>query len=248
MTSDILEELIKYKIINMVEIIPAILTSSYSDIKNEISIVKDYVHTVQVDICDGEFVQSTTWPFASGGIEDVNFRNIINEVEGMPFWQDVDFEFDLMVKDAVENFDLYSKLGAKRVIFHLDSISDVQAFGEFIEGLDNYTRDTIEIGLAINKNKDFEIINKIIYKVDFVQCMGIENIGKQGEPFNTEVIDLIKELKNKYADLIISVDGGVSLENAPALLSAGASRLVVGSAIFSKQNVLGAVEDFQNLL
>jgi ribulose-phosphate 3-epimerase len=232
----------------MIEIIPAILTSSYSDIKNKVSIVKDYVHTVQVDICDGEFVQSKTWPFASGGVEDFDFRNIINEVDGMPSWQEVDFELDLMVKDAMENFDLYSKLGARRVIFHLDAIEDIETFKEFIEGMDHYIRDFIQIGLAINKDKDFEKINKIIYNIDFVQCMGIENIGKQGEPFNTEIVDFIKELKNKYEDIIISVDGGVNLENAPVLIDAGVSRLVVGSAIFGRQDALGAIEEFQNLL
>ena len=54
-----------------------------------------------------------------GGFEDVDFQKIMNEEEGLPFWKDFDFEFDLMVVDALENFDIYLKLGPKRIIFHL---------------------------------------------------------------------------------------------------------------------------------
>jgi ribulose-phosphate 3-epimerase len=48
--------------------------------------------------------------------------------------------------------------------------------------------------------------------------------------------------------MIISVDGGVSLENAQDLISAGASRLVVGSAIFNSDNFIETLEKFKRIL
>ena len=39
-------------------------------------------------------------------------------------------------------------------------------------------------------------------------------------------------------DLIIEVDGGVTLENASALIAAGANALVAGNAIFSASDVI----------
>ena len=92
----------------MIEIIPAILPKNYEDLKNKIALVRGIVPVVQIDICDGIFVPSKTWPFSTGGAEDYNFHRILNEEEGMPFWEDIDFEFDLMVVDAVKNFDIYT--------------------------------------------------------------------------------------------------------------------------------------------
>ena len=90
---------------------------------------------VQLDFCDGVFVKTATWPFATGGFEDFDFLKIMNEEEGLPFWEDFDFEFDLMVADAMENFDIYMKLGPKRIIFHLGGAKKfgrIRAFlGEF---------------------------------------------------------------------------------------------------------------------
>ena len=49
----------------------------------------------------------------------------------MPFWQDVDYELDLMVSDAVQNFDLYSKLSPKRIIFHIEAVGDLEEFKKY---------------------------------------------------------------------------------------------------------------------
>lgn len=231
----------------MIEIIPAILTKNYDDMKNKIALVRGLVPVVQLDMCDGSFVKSMTWPFSTGGNEDYNFQNILNEREGLPFWDDIDFELDLMVSDAVENFDIYTKLGPKRVIFHLEAVGDVEQFKEFVEGIDVYVRDVTEIGIAINTTTDVTKIFPIVNSVDFVQVMGIENVGFQGEDFDDRALDQIKALKEKFEDLIISVDGAVTLETAPLLIEAGATRLVAGSAIFNTDDIIGRIEEFKNL-
>ena len=231
----------------MIEIIPAILPKNYEDLKDKIALVRGVVPLVQIDICDGVFVNNKTWPFSTGGNEDRNFQNILQEKEGMPFWEDIDFEFDLMVSDAMENFDIYTKLGVKRIIFHIEAIGEIEEFKNFIEGIDNYIRDSIEIGIAVDLKTDIELIFPIINCVDFVQCMGIEHIGFQGQDFDDRVLEQIKTLREKFPDLIISVDGGVDLNMAPALASAGASRLVVGSAIFNSDDIIDTIEKFRQI-
>lgn len=238
----------------MTEIIPAVLPKNYEDLKNKISLVKGLVPVIQIDICDGIFVKSMTWPFQSPSAEgigaeglDQHFQNILNEQEGVPFWEDIDFELDLMVSDAVENFYIYTKLGARRIIFHIEAVGDVQEFKEFLEGLDSYVRDTMEIGVAINPQTQVEQIFPIMNNIDFVQCMAIARIGYQGEPFDERCIAHIKLLKEKFPDLIISVDGGVNLETGARLVDAGAERLVAGSAIFNSDDIIGTVEEFRNL-
>ncbi len=234
------------RLIKMIEIIPAILPKNYEDLKNKLALIRGHVPLAQIDICDGVFVKNATWPFSTGGADDFNFQAILNEREGMPFWEDIDFELDLMVIDAVQNFDIYTKLGPKRVIFHLDAVGDVEEFKHFLEGIDIYIRDSIEVGVAISTHTKVESIFTLVNNVDFVQVMGIEHVGFQGQDFSKKCLDHIKALKEKFPDLIISVDGGVSTETAPSLVKAGATRLVAGSAIFNKEDMLGAMEELRN--
>jgi pentose-5-phosphate-3-epimerase len=49
-------------------------------------------------------------------------------------------------------------------------------------------------------------------------------------------------------EMPISVDGSVNKETAHALVEAGATRLVIGSAIFDELDTGGVIEDFQNLV
>lgn len=227
------------------EIIPAILPKDYEDLKNKIALVRGVVPIVQVDICDGIFVPSRTWPFSSE--TDQHFKGILNEQEGMPFWEDIDFELDLMVVDGVENFDLYTKLGAKRIIFHIETINNLEDFRDFLEGIDVYIREMIQIGVAINPTTPLENIFPLIPFIDFVQCMTIARIGFQGEPFCEEVLKNIEFLKNKFPELTISVDGGINFDSASKLILAGADRLVVGSAIFNTDDIINTIDQFRDL-
>ena len=94
----------------MTEIIPAILVREFHELKSTLSRLVGVAETVQIDFCDGVYVPSKTWPYTQGITEegepvDNDFQKIINEEEGMPFWNDFEFEFHLMVKDAHKNFD-----------------------------------------------------------------------------------------------------------------------------------------------
>ena len=231
----------------MAEIIPAILPKNYEDMKNKISLVRGVVPLVQIDLCDGSFVKNTTWPFSTGGNEDYNLQAILEEREGMPFWEDIDFELDLMVADAVENFHIYTKLSPKRIVFHLEAVGDLEEFKHFLEGVDIFIRDSFEIGVAINTTTLIENIFPIVNSVDFVQCMGIEQIGFQGQDFDERVLAHIQTLKEKFPDLIISVDGAVDFKSASKLVDAGATRLVIGSAIFNSHDIIDTVERFREI-
>ncbi|MFA5095285.1 MAG: hypothetical protein WC447_01325 [Candidatus Paceibacterota bacterium] len=234
----------------MAEIIPAILPKNYEDLKNKIALVRGIAPIVQIDICDGIFVPSKTWPFdfnQGKPFLEEHFRKILNEEEGMPFWEDVDFELDLMVADAIENFDIYTKLGAKKIIFHIEAVGDLKEFKNFLEGIDVYIREMIEIGISLNIKTSLEQISPLINDVDFVQLMGIDKVGFQGQEFDKKVLENVKTLKEKFGDLTISIDGGVNFETAPLLIKTGATKLIIGSAIFNTDDIIGTIEEFRNL-
>src|SRR3989338_5104751 len=126
----------------MVEVIASVLPfKTFEELKNKIGSLRGVVETIQIDFCDGIFVPSQTWPFTSGGFENYEFQKIMREEQGLPFWEDFDFEIDLMVADAVENFDIYMKLGSKRIIFHMEAMESLEDFRNFLEGIDLYIRD-----------------------------------------------------------------------------------------------------------
>jgi len=226
----------------MAEIIPAILEKDFREIRRKLGILRGLCRTVQIDLCDGIFVKNKTW-FS----DDPDFIKIVNDEEAMPNYEDFNFEIDLMVADAVPNFDLYTKLGARRVIFHLEAVGDTQEFTEFLEGIDPYDRDEIQIGVAINPGTPIEKIFPVVPNSDFVQVMGIAEIGVQQGTFDERALSHLRALREKFPGLEISVDGGVNLENAPSLLAAGAKKLVVGSAIWKSNDIIDTIKTFQKL-
>jgi len=54
-----------------IEIIPAIIPKSFEHLKSQLALVKGIVHLVQIDITDGIFAPTKTWPFVE---EDINFE------------------------------------------------------------------------------------------------------------------------------------------------------------------------------
>lgn len=239
----------------MVEIVPAVLPRNYEDLKNRIALVKGVVPVVQIDICDGVYVKNMTWPFLSRGDDDDfmsnsfdnHFIKILNEEEGLPFWEEIDFELDLMVANAIENFDIYTKLGPKSIVFHLEAIGDIDEFAHFLEGIDMYVRDAMEIGVAINIKSPIENIFPVVPFIDFVQVMGIDHEGIQSEDFDEKCLEHVKNLKNKFTGLVVSVDGGVDLNTAQQIIEAGVDKLVIGSAIFNTDDIINTIEEFKNL-
>jgi len=228
----------------MTEVIPAILAKDINDLRQKIANVVNVAHIVQIDICDGKFVESKSWPMDRDDAESVAL--ILDEEEGMPYWENLDFEFDLMVKDAIKQFDLFVRLGAKRIVFHLEAENEDE-LKEFINSIDPYTRENLEIGIAINTTTPIDKLDSFINSIDFVQCMGIEHIGFQGEKFDERVLGQIKDLRLKYPELKISVDGGVNEETAPYLVEAGANRLVVGSILMRSFDIKETIKELENL-
>lgn len=232
----------------MIEVIASVLPfTTYEELKNKIASLRGVVSTIQIDFCDGIFVPSKTWPFLSGDFEDYEFQKIMREEQGLPLWEEFDFEFDMMVADAVEHFDIYTKLGPKRIIFHMEAMENLEDFRNFLEGIDLYIRDSLEIGIAFKPSMSLENVFPLISQVDFVQCMGNDKIGFGGVSLDEKVYNRVEILREKYPDLPIEIDIGVNEETAPKLVQAGATKLITGSVLFNSIDKIGLVERFKNL-
>ena len=211
----------------MIEIIPAILPKSYLDLEDHLARVQGVTKAVQIDVVDGIFAPNTTWPYVGRD----SFETILSEENGLPFWEDFDFEIDLMVQNSKDAALEWIRAGASKIIIHIESPDDRGAL-EAIQ--DVRTGEVpVEVILAISQETPVEKLETLAHLASGIQVMGIDHIGFQGEPFDVHTYEKLRTLKEKYPNHALSVDGAVTQDNAKALIDAGATRFVVGSAIWS---------------
>lgn len=213
----------------MINIIPAIIPERVKDLKEKVGFVAREVDFVHIDMCDGKYVPNVSWPYA----HDWNdFDQFENEEEGLPNWEQVEYEIDLMVAQPKIAMERWIRAGAASFIVHAENLKE--GFDELLaiahEGL-------CTLGIAFLPTTDIskdEKYKEYILKADFVQCMGIARIGYQGQDFDERVFDQIERVLEIKPDAIVAVDGHVDLDNIADLYDAGVTKFVMGSAIYNE--------------
>lgn len=202
------------------EIIPAIEAVDEKDFRRKIDSIKDICDAVQIDVMDGTFTKIKTFSDAS---------RVDNRIVPMPF------EVHLMVNDPLSQLEGWSLAGAERAIIHVETVDDVP------EALRMVRSFGMEPGLTLNPETALEKILEFVPLAAVIQVMGVTP-GPQGQSFNPHAIERVRELRKLFPEMIISVDGGVSVGIARQLVEAGADRLVTGSAVFKSGSPAKALE------
>jgi len=227
---------------------PAILPKSFSELAEKINAIKEHSALVQLDVCDGQYVDNETWPYTGAGpsVEEMMRRGQV-----LPEADTIHYGVDLMVANPDEVVGDFIALGATRLIIHFKSTKDFKNTITQITqkyGYDkDFAPDLLSVGMAVPIDLPLTEFAPYVQYVDFVQFMGIVNIGKQKQKFDPRVVEKIRDFHKRYPDTCIQVDGGVSLETAPGLLAAGADRLAVGSALFNTPNIGHTIKEFEKL-
>jgi len=214
----------------MIEIIPTIIPKDVEKIEEKVKLVEPYVEWVQLDIMDGEFVNNTTWPYTAGKNNPSDLKNLKTNLN---------LEAHLMINNPEQVIDQWINSGVKRIIFHYESTNKHK---EIIEKIKEAG---LETGLAINPETSIEVIDKFIENLDLILIMTV-NPGFGGQDFLNESVDKIKQLREKYKDVNIEVDGGINLETAQLVIKAGANILISGSAIFKSNNIKQTIWTLKN--
>lgn len=224
-------------------IVPAILPESREDLENKLMRLHGLVDAVQIDIVDGTFAGPPSWPY-----KDATSQPIPAE-DSFPYLGELTYDIDLMVDSPGKVMGRWVQAGAQRITIHAESSHRLpQLIEEFQQkyGHDkDFAPDLLSIGLAINVSTDLALIEPFLAQCEYVQFMGIADIGKQGQPFDKRVLAKISEFRKKHGDILIQVDGGVSLTTAPQLLAAGVSRLIVGSALWKAPDFRDELKKFK---
>jgi ribulose-phosphate 3-epimerase len=195
----------------MIEIIPAILAQDEKEFRRKVESVSGSTDILQIDVMDGQFVEQQTWADP-------------DRLQKMPL--PMDFEVHLMVADPMAYLDGWSLAGCRRVLIHAESVDDL---GEALRQVKSYG---MEAGISLNPETPVADIEDAVPEADVVQVMGVHP-GAMGQAFQEGTLEKVRLLREKFPELIIEVDGGVSVGIAKRLADAGADRLVSGSAIFN---------------
>lgn len=221
-------------------IVPAIIPASLRDLEEKLAQLKGVAPEIQIDVVDGRYVGPASWPYAAGGGG--------RAADELPFLSDFKFEVDLMVQHPEEFIGSWIAAGVTRIVVHLESTTNLpRIIAEMKKTYGHekgFADDLLSFGIAIQLATPLELLEPYIADIDFVQFMGIKRIGVQGQPFATEVLNKIAVFRGKHTDTPVQVDGGVHYDAAKLLLTAGVSRLVVGSDIWHAAN---AREEYERL-
>ncbi|MEN9613960.1 MAG: hypothetical protein RLZZ347_267 [Candidatus Parcubacteria bacterium] len=233
------------------EILPAIIPKNIEDLCEQCAMVNGSVDMVQIDICDGIFVSSKSWPYREDSTEYTSdFKDIIAERAEFPFWDRLNFEVHLMVAHPEQVVNDWISAGASRIVVHLEALKDPkQFFADFRERFPKSGGSllSVELGVALRLETPVDVVAPFLNEVDFVQLMSIAKIGGQGQKFDEKTLNRIDILRTQYPGTVVSVDGGITFEIATELLSVGANRLVIGSAIFNADNPHEIIDELKAL-
>lgn len=208
-----------------IEIIPAVLPTSFDELREKLKIIATFAKSAQLDVVDGMFDDNITWPYVRDEQwSEVRDLKIVRETTAPQLF----LEAHLMVQKPHELGHALIQSGVRRVIAHAEVFPSPHDIGECIHG---WRVAGAEVGIALLLNTPLERVGAIIKEVDVVQVMGIAEIGAQGHAFDPRALDRVRELRLAYPKLTIGVDGGVNERNIHGLMLAGVNRCAVGSAI-----------------
>lgn len=208
---------------------PSLLAADFSILGRQIKATKRYgAQYIHIDVMDGMFVPSIS--FGMPLIESI--RPVTDQF----------FDVHLMIMQPERYIEEFAKIGADGITFHVEATEDPKAVIDMIHACGK------KAGISLKPNTSLDDIYPYLPYLDLVLIMSVEP-GFGGQKFIESSYEKIKELRqyidNHQLDVIIEVDGGIGKKNVKNVLSAGATAIVAGSAVFRKRSIRSNILKFR---
>ncbi len=218
----------------MPTITPSLPAASLKELLQLAEALKGVAPMIQVDIVDGVFAPHTSWPFTEAdSIAALGELRTLTNI--------IPVEVDCMVREPERYIDSLIASGVSSIILHFGSTDEYEALSLKVRNAG------LKIGIAIMNDTDLSEVVLLLPLFDFVQVMGIREVGAQGQPFDERTLDTLRALRALDSSLTLVVDGAVNATTVSQLTRAGANRLAPGSAVAKAPDSHAAYEQLSAL-
>jgi ribulose-phosphate 3-epimerase len=206
-----------------IEIMPSILAADMGNLEAAIRQCEragaDQIH---MDIMDGVFV-----PNISMGPAVVAMANNVT---------DLPLNVHLMLLRPQNHIEAFAKAGSDTILIHIESECDVEDTLRKIRDLG------CKAGITMNPPTPVESIFNCVEKglVDEVLVMSV-NPGFGGQKYIAAAEAKVAEIRRRWPDILISIDGGIDLETVKPAAANGANLFVAGTSLFKAADMKTAV-------
>lgn len=206
-------------------IAPSLLSANFLNLEADCNLLNesqaDWFH---LDVMDGRFV-----PNISFGIPVIeHIRKATTKV----------CDVHLMILEPERYAEAFKAAGADVLSVHIEACTHLHRNIQQIKSLG------MKAGVAVNPHIPVSQLYDILGDIDLVCLMSV-NPGFGGQKFIPRTLDKIRELRrmidDNKLDVLIEIDGGVTLENAKSITDAGAHVLVAGNTVFKSADPLGTI-------
>ena len=211
----------------MIKLAPSILSADFACLGEQVAEVAragaDYIH---VDVMDGHFVPNITIgaPVVAS----------IRRVTSLPL------DVHLMIEHPERYISEFINAGADIITVH------VEASAHLLSTIRLIKEQGVKAGVSLNPPTPLSAVDEFIHHVDLILIMSV-NPGFGGQSFIPETLPRIanmrKILNNRKPGVELEVDGGITADNAPDIVEAGADVLVAGNSVFrAEEGISGAMQ------
>ena len=212
-------------------IAPSLLASNFLQLQKECDMLNnsraDWFH---LDVMDGRFV-----PNISFGLPVIQqIRKATTKV----------CDVHLMIEEPEKYAEAFQQAGADILTVHFEVCKHLHRNIQQIKSLG------MKAGVALNPHTPVSLLSDVLQDIDLVLIMSV-NPGFGGQKFIPHTIEKIQQLRKmineRSLNIYIEVDGGITLDNAASVVSAGADVLVAGNTVFSAANPVAVIDALKNI-